>query len=180
MGGMNRGLHAHRRRLEIVERRVLVAGGVLDRAADQADGRRLADRLGRRIRRIAEALLEIADHRQVDRFGNGAGIGQRLLTGHLAVALAEHARLGAARGRQRREAETGQQARGAGIPWIGDHERTRRLVQRAQLLHLVGLADAHDVSLQIGRQFVHGGHGDAIKFASCCRERTLPSPRPGQ
>jgi hypothetical protein len=111
---------------------------------------RLPDGLGRRVGRIAKTLLEIADHRQVDRFGDGAGIRQRLLTRHLAIALAQHAGLGTTRRCQRLEAEAGQQARRACIPRIGNDERARRLMQCAQLLRLVGLTDAHAVSSRFG------------------------------
>src|SRR4029077_1900528 len=57
--------------------------------------------------------------------------------------LAEHAGLGAARGRQGLEAQPGQQAGRTTIPGIGDDEGAGCLVQGAELLGLVGLADTH-------------------------------------
>src|SRR5207245_6031820 len=60
-----------------------------------------------------------------------------------AVALAEHARLGAAGGRQRLETEPGEHARGARVPRVGDHERPRPFVERAEARGLVALARRH-------------------------------------
>src|SRR5207247_8902289 len=57
---------------------------------------------------------------------------QRLVARHLAVAPAEDAGGRAARGRQRLEAEPGEDARRPGIPRVGDHEDARRLVERAE------------------------------------------------
>ena len=110
---------------DVVERLVLVAGGVLDRAAHQPDAGGEADGLRRAVRRVAEALLEIGGHGQVGRLHDGARVRQRLVARHLAVAPAEHAGGGAAGGRQRLEAERGEDARGARVPRVRDHEGAR-------------------------------------------------------
>ncbi len=89
---------------------VLVARGVLDRAADQADAGRLPDGLGSRFGRITETLLEVGRDGQVAGLDDLLGIGQRFFARDLAIALAQHARLGAARRGQRLEAQPGQDA----------------------------------------------------------------------
>src|SRR2546428_498782 len=70
---------------------------------------------------------------------------QRLGARHLAVAAAEDAGGGAARRGERLEAERGENARRSGVPGVRDHERARRLVQRAEAKGLVILADRHRV-----------------------------------
>src|SRR5262249_19776616 len=64
-------------------------------------------------------------YRQLGGLDDHACTDQRLVARHLAVTLAEHARLGAAGGRQRLETEPGEHTRGARVPLVGDHERPR-------------------------------------------------------
>jgi hypothetical protein len=61
----------------------------------------------------------------------------------LAVAARERERETGARGRERLEAEAGQDARGADVPGVGDHERARALVQRAEGARSFNLARFH-------------------------------------
>jgi hypothetical protein len=128
---------------EIVERPVLVAGRVLDRAADQAGRAGQPHGLGGEARRMAEAVLEIGRDRQLDRVDHGARMRQRLVARDLAVAPSERARAGAARGRQRAKAEPGQHARRAGVPRVGNQEGAGSLVQRPERGGLVALAGGH-------------------------------------
>jgi hypothetical protein len=81
--------------------------------------------------------------RQRRRQSNAPGVRQRLLARDRAVAAAEAERAaGAGRG-ERLEAETRQDARRAGVERIGNHERARPLVQRAERRAFLGLARAH-------------------------------------
>ncbi len=104
---------------EIVERPVLLAGRVLDRAAHQAGFGGEPHRLGGESRRVAETVLEIGRDRQVDGGGDGARMRQRLLAPHLAVAPAQRAGKSAAGRGQRLETEPGQDARRTRIPGLG-------------------------------------------------------------
>jgi hypothetical protein len=135
--------------LEVVERLVLVAGRVLDRAADQPDPGGKADRFRRRRRRVAETPFQISRDRQVSRHHDGARMRERRLARHLAVALAERAGARAARGRERLEAKPGENARGACIPRIWNQKGARSLVQRAKAGRLVALRGRHEQSTRL-------------------------------
>src|SRR3989475_13268064 len=80
---------------------------------------------------------------KVGRLHDGAGVRQRLLACHRAVAPTEDAGGGAARRRQRLEAEPGEDARRAGVPRVWNHEGAGRLMQCAEAGGLVVLACRH-------------------------------------
>src|SRR5262249_3290396 len=128
---------------DVVERPIFLAGGILDRAADESHAGGEPDRLCHDDGRVAEALLEVGGYRQIAGLDDHARVGQRLVARHLAVALAEHARLGAAGGRQSSEPERGEHARGARVPRVGDHECPRPFVERAKARGLFALARRH-------------------------------------
>jgi hypothetical protein len=90
------GRHALRGLADVVQRAVLVAGGVLDRAAYEPHIRRKPNGLRHHRGRVAEALLEVGRDRQVSGLHDYARVGQRLVARHLAVTLAKNAGLGAA------------------------------------------------------------------------------------
>src|SRR5207249_12328038 len=74
---------------------------------------------------------------------DAAGLRQRRLARHRAVAPTEDTGGGAARRRQRLEAEPREDARRAGVPRVRNHEGARRLVQCAEAGGLVVLACRH-------------------------------------
>ena len=71
---------------------------------------------------------------------------QRLLARHCAVPPAADTGGGAARRRQRLEAEPGEEACSASIPWVGHHEGARSLMQCTETDSLVALVYRHGVS----------------------------------
>src|SRR6185295_10940506 len=144
--------------------------GVLDGAAHQADRGGQPDGLGRRGRRVREALLEIRAHRQIGRLRDGAAMREGLLARHLAVAAAERAGLGAARGGERLEAERGEDARGAGVPRVRNRECPRRLVEGTEAGGLLALADGHDGPPWTADILVH----PCPTFWTLCRPRAAP------
>src|SRR5262245_20104238 len=68
---------------------------------------------------------------------------ERLVARNPTVAAPEDAGRGAARGRERLEAERGEDARRAGIPGIRDDERARRLVECPEAGGLLALRRGH-------------------------------------
>src|SRR5262249_8319540 len=142
---------------EVVGGLLLGAGGVLDRPAAEADARGEPDRLRRRLRRVAEALLEIRRHRKLGGRHNRATVRERFVTRDRAVASSEHAGLRAAGGRQRGKAERAQRARGSGVPCVGDDERARSAVKRAKRGGLVGLTRRHHGLLGRAAPYRAGG-----------------------
>jgi hypothetical protein len=123
--------------LEVVERLRLVAGRILDRAAHEPHPGRKTDRLcgGRRF--VGKAPLEIGRDRQVGRLDDDARMRKRFVARDGAVAPAERAGARAARGRDRFEAEPGQDASAAAVPGVRDHEAA--LVKRLEARGLIGL-----------------------------------------
>src|SRR5206468_5190568 len=142
--------HALRRLRDVVERLVLVAGGVLDGPAHQPHPGGEAYRLRGRRGRVTEALLEVGGDGQIGRLHDGAGVGERLVAQHLAVTSPEDARGRSAGRREGRKTETGENARGARIPGVGNHEG-RSLVQGAEAGGLVALTGCHEGSFAEGR-----------------------------
>jgi hypothetical protein len=126
-----------------VERRRLVSAVILDRCADDSGRAGAADRLGDVVGRVAEAVLEIGRNRQVGRRGDRLRVGERLVARELAILPAEDAGSGAARRRQRGEAEVREQHGRAGIEGVGDHEGAGAVVQRAKAGGLVGRGGSH-------------------------------------
>src|SRR5215510_6634894 len=71
---------------------------------------------------------------------------QRLLARHCAVPPAADTGGGAARRRQRLEAEPGEEACSASIPWVGHHEGARSLMQCTETDSLVALPCRYEIS----------------------------------
>ena len=145
------GAHALDRQLEGVDRFVGARRRILDRAAGETGGRGEADGLGDRLRRVAEAVLQVGAHRQVGGADDRGHVRQHPLAADAVVALTgSECRAGAGR-RQRLEAETGEQARRAEVPRIGNHERARARVQGAKRLRLLCCRAHQDCfSLMVG------------------------------
>jgi len=118
--------------VELINRVRAIAGEIFDRAADRARFSGQADCLGRRLRRVGEAVLQIGIHRQVGGGGNIAAVINHFAARHGAVGAPEHVGKSEAGGRQRLEAKCRQQSRGAGIPGVGDDEGVGPRVQRTE------------------------------------------------
>src|SRR5258706_582140 len=131
---------AHSRRLQLgdAEGLALEADHEVHRLRYRlADAGGEADGLGRGARLVGEAFLEVGRHRQVDRLDDRAAVRERLVARHRAVELAARPRARAARGGERREAQSREHARRARVPRIGDDESARACVQRAETLELL-------------------------------------------
>ena len=88
---------------------------------------------------VAEAVLQIARHREIDRVRDRAGVVHGLVARHVAVAPAEGAGKAAAGRSQRLEPQAGQDAGRAGVERVGEDEGFRALVQGMEPLGLFGL-----------------------------------------
>src|SRR5262249_17578436 len=80
---------------------------------------------------------------KVGRGDDASGVGRRRVAGDPAVAPAVDTRGCAARRGKRRIAEARQNARGSSVPDVGDHERTRPLMERTKDIALVELSGGH-------------------------------------
>jgi hypothetical protein len=114
-----------------IDRVVLAAGRILDRAADQPRCRRLPDGFRRFPGRIAETVLEIGADRQVGGADDLARVLHRLLPRDRAVRPPAREGETGARRRQRRETEMGEQTGRPDIPRVGNDEGAG-LVQGAE------------------------------------------------
>ena len=94
-------------------------------------------RLGRGFGRVGAAILEVHVHGQAV----AAAIARQLsrISPRLAVLRPSMLASAEARGRERLEAERGEQPSGAGVPRIGDDEGARPLVKRPKRRRLLGL-----------------------------------------
>ena len=88
------------------------------------------DQPRRLVRFVRAAILQVAIGRQIGRRGDHTRILDDLVGADMTTAV--DVRQSEAGRRQRLEAETGEQPSGARIPWVGDDERTRLVVQRAE------------------------------------------------
>ena len=149
--GFGRGSDALGRVREIVDRARGIAGRIFDRCADETDLGCETDGLRRILGRVSVAVLEIGGDGEMRRVDDRLRIRERIIArdGAVAVAAAEHEGEAGAGGGERVEAEPREDARGAGVPRIGDDERARARVQRLECLRLLGL------------RCVHGHHGGA-------------------
>jgi hypothetical protein len=119
-------------------------------------------------------FLEVRRDRQIGRRRDFARVRERLVARQLAVLPAEDAGCGAARGRERLEAEPLEQLRRAGVECVGDDERTRSRVQRPQALGFVGGGGGHDGDVACGcrasRGSIASGPGPSVRQS--CPDRT--------
>jgi hypothetical protein len=97
--------------------------------------------LGHVIRGGAEAAFEIRRDRKIGRVNDGARVRERLVAGDPAVARAVCPGRRAAGGGERRKAEARQNARRSRVPDVGDDERARPLMERAERIAFVELSD---------------------------------------
>lgn len=137
-----RGADALDRQGAIVERRGLVAGGVLDRQAGDAGCGRAADIRGETVEVGGEPVGEIGVDRHVDGRGDGAEMGQHLIERHGAVGPSRRPGEARAGGGERLEAEALQVARAADIPRIG-HDEAAGLMEPAKLRAFFGDWNRH-------------------------------------
>src|SRR5262249_14352006 len=128
------------------QRLILSACGreVLDRRSDEASGCGVAIGFGHVIRGGAEAAFEIHRDRKIGRVNDGAGVREHLVAGDPAVARAVCAGSRVAGGGDRRKAEARQNARRSRVPGVGDDERARPLMERAERIGFVELSDDHN------------------------------------
>ena len=101
-------------------------------------------------------------------------MGERLVARQLAVLPAEHAGGGAARRRQRVEAEPLEQLRRAGVERVGDDERTRPGVQRLQARGFLGGGGRHATGV-LGRSASYPAAWRSTSFSSAA-----PATSPGE
>ena len=102
---------------------------------------------GHVIRGGAEAAFEIHRNRKIGRVNDGARVREHLVAGDPAVARAVCAGSRVAGGGDRRKAEARQNARRSRVPGVGDDERARPLMERAEGIAFVELSDGHNVVL---------------------------------
>ena len=128
---------------ELIERPLWIGAEILYRTADQAGCRGKTDGLRHPVRCVGETLLQIGGNRQIGRFHDRAGMGERLLAGDHAVTPAEHPGRGAAGGRQGVKAEPRKDPRRTRIPSIGNDKKPRFPVQRLETARFLTLAGCH-------------------------------------
>ena len=138
---LHRRLHPLDREVEVVDRLVRLAGGVLDGAADHAGLGGEADHLGRGPRLVGVAILQIGVDRQVRGAGDEPAVVEDFAAAHGVGPVRASQRVGQAeaRRRQRLEPECRQDPRGAGVPGVGNDERAGSHVQRPERDGLLGL-----------------------------------------
>src|SRR5262249_36100365 len=117
---------------------------VLNRRSDEACGVGVAIGLGHVIRGGAEAAFEIHRDWKIGRVNDGARVRKHLVAGDPAVARAVCAGSRVAGGGDRRKAKARQNARRARVPGVGDDERARPLMERAERIAFVELSDSHN------------------------------------
>ena len=132
MRTLGRGAHACHGQIELVDRVLGIARGILDRAADRTGLGGKTDRLGRGGRLVGEAVLQIDIDRQIRRLGDRPAVGDHFGPADGAVGAAERIGEAEAGGGQRLEAECRQQLGRAGVPRIGNDEGAGPLVQGAK------------------------------------------------
>src|SRR5579863_6908879 len=126
-----------------------VASGVLNGAADQADGSGAADGLGDGFGRIAKTLFEIGRDGKIGIGDDLACVFESFVAREFAVFLADGDGRSGAGSRERVEAESFECASRTDVPWIGDDERSGRGVKRAKAHSFVMLSDAHGGRLRV-------------------------------
>src|SRR5579863_728451 len=121
-----------------------VPSRIFDGASHQASLGRHADRFGYDFGRISEASLQVGGNGQVGCAYNGARMGKRLVAGQLAVFAPDGSGRRRAAGGQGLESQAGKDAGRADVPWIGNDEDFRAVVERAKTERLLMLADTHE------------------------------------
>lgn len=143
-----RGADAVDGELEVVNRVFRAVGRVFDRAAGQSRGGCLAHRLSDGFRIVAEAVFEVGTDRQTGGADDFAAVSENRVAAHSVIAVAPRKGKAGAGGGQSLETEPLKDAGGAKVPWVGDQEGLRSLVQGTEQLGFLGLGF---VSLAGGR-----------------------------
>src|SRR5258708_34556337 len=114
----------------MVNRVARVAGRILDRSTDSSCLSSKPDGLGRGLRFVGAAVLQISIHRQVGCAGNHPAI----LDDGVAADGRAAQRIGQAQtgGRESLETDRGKQLRRTGVPRVWDDEGAGSLMQRAK------------------------------------------------
>src|SRR6202035_800469 len=121
--------------LVIVNRAVLVAGGVFDRAADDSCGAGEANRLRDESGNVTERIFEIGTDREIGGCGNGGAVREGFFALYFAIAATEGEGETGACGGEGFETETGEHASRTCVPRIRNDEGTEsRGAERAARL----------------------------------------------
>ena len=144
--GVDRGARraqARDRLAQGIERRIAVAGEILDRKAGDARADAKPHALIDAFGVAGEAGLEVGVERKVDRGREFADVAESIGAGDGAIGQSRRKGHARARGRQRGKAERGEIFRRADVVWVRHHEAAGRAVQFGEAVALLGGGRRH-------------------------------------
>ena len=142
--------HAFDGQIEFVDRIVLVAGSVFDRAARQSDRRGASNGFGARVRRAAESILQIGGNRQERSVNDGFRVLQHSVERDRGIGINASSGEGVtgAGGGQSFEAQRRKNFCRSGAPRIGNQENSGRSCRALKALRIFLRASAWCTSIR--------------------------------